>query len=484
MRKIFLRTLFIIFSGVPVWSAEVTGEYIVKLKSASMPIALKTLKAGSIKSLSGRNKIYLVKIKNKTELDELKASADYEVLEPNYTVSTDPVSITGEEAASIPATQVIESWVVSKAVDKGPRPIVAVVDSGIDPNHSVFVDSEALWENEKEKMGLPGVDDDQNGYVDDVSGWNFILDSGTLTDESRHGTHVSGIVLSAGQDILLPSLQRSKIRIMPLKFLNGSGVGTTADGIQAIYYAVDNGADVINNSWGGSNYSKALADAYEYAARNGVLITSAAGNYGSNNDELSMYPANYASATNISVMATNNDDTKPGFSNFGAKSVSVAAPGVSVVSSVPGDCNGSCFGRMSGTSMAAPFVAGMAAMAKREAPFVTALKLKEIILDSSDLVPSLAGSSVTGGRVNALKSILKAQNEVESDTQSEVTSFPKLTDSSSGGGCGLIAAKEIAIQKKLSQKPREKILFVILFLMPLIVALALRRYRLFINFYL
>ncbi len=128
------------------------------------------------------------------------------------------------------------------------KPIVAVIDTGLDINHSVIRNTGALWTNPNETPG-DGIDNDGNGYIDDVHGWNYVDNNGNMYDDDGHGTHVAGIILSVDQNIYTTPLRQSKIQIMPLKFLNANGVGTTSNAIRAVYYAVNNGARVLNNSW-------------------------------------------------------------------------------------------------------------------------------------------------------------------------------------------------------------------------------------------
>lgn len=299
------------------------------------------------------------------------------------------------------------------------KPIVAIVDTGLDYNHKVFKDSGAVWVNTAELNGRAGVDDDE------------------------HGTHVAGIVLGVSQDIMKTTLDPAIIQIMPLKFLGTDGSGTTADAIAAIYYAVNNGASVINNSWGGSSYSQSLHDALAYAYDHKVLIIAAAGNYGKNNDSNPMYPANYPVPSQISVAATTDTDYLASFSNYGSQSVHVGSPGVAILSTIPGGL----FRYMSGTSMASPFVAGMAALAIREASHLSGYQIKNIILNTSASVGNLRSKVVTESRVDSYSAVVSSKAEV--NTQSSQPSYNGASSSSSSparetastgksGGCGLV----------------------------------------------
>ena len=305
-----------------------------------------------------------------------------------------------------------------------------------------------MWTNPSEIAGN-GIDDDFNGYVDDVHGWNFITNSPNFYDDNNHGTHVAGIVLGATMDILKsPPLSTSKIQLMPLKFLSASGSGSTSAAISAMYYAVNNGAKVINCSWGGSTYSRSLHEAMTYAYTHGVLVVTAAGNYTANNDTSDMYPANYDVPSNLSVAATNDSDYLASFSNFGVATVPVGSPGVLIYSTIPGGT----YGLMSGTSMAAPFVAGAAALSLREAPQLSGYQLKGLILSSATRVSYLTGKVGTGGRIDSLAFLTaaKGQSFTISSQPDYVPAFKAdrgVASADSSGtkaaGCGLLGAAEL-----------------------------------------
>lgn len=301
-------------------------------------------------------------------------------------------------AAPINATA---TWAdMANYVPTSAPPIVAVVDTGLDTTHPVFANSHAVFINPGE-IPANGIDDDQNGLIDDVNGWNFVNDTGAVFDDEGHGTHVSGIILGAGQNIFSPPFPQAKIRILPLKFLNSNGVGSTSDAISAIYYAAQMGASVINNSWGGSVYSQALGEAIAYTYQKGIAFVVAAGNAGSNNDSAPTYPANYNVPNIISVAATTDLDYLASFSNFGARTVALASPGVFILSSIP---NG-YYGTSSGTSMAAPFVSGIAALMKVKSPDMLGYQIKQIVMNQADSISQLNSLVNTNGRVNSLRAV-------------------------------------------------------------------------------
>jgi subtilisin family serine protease len=231
-----------------------------------------------------------------------------------------------------------------------------------------------IWANSDEVAGNR-IDDDKNGYIDDVNGYDFANNDASVYDRDpisgtgdEHGTHVAGTIAAEGNNSLGVIGVNWKARIMPLKFLGPDG-GYTSDAVEALNYAVAEGAKISNNSWGGGGFSQTLLDAINRADASGHLFVAAAGNGGSDgvgddNDATPHYPSNYNSSNIISVAATDSKDAIAGFSNYGATSVDVAAPGVGILSTLPGDTYGSC----SGTSMATPHVAGVATLAKTKAP--------------------------------------------------------------------------------------------------------------------
>lgn len=424
LRLILIQaSLFLFFASSASADFSTAGEYLIKFKSLNSMSSLAMVKSlGSditIKSTFEGSEMLHLKVGSEAALQSLYDNTELEFIEPNYVMHLDPidveplesfVSAEASEAYSAPSanTQLRESWVIEKPADLGTKTVVAVIDSGLDKNHALFQNSNSVWQNETEINGLAGVDDDRNGYIDDFNGWNFCNNRPDITDDHSHGTHVAGIVLGVGQDIFAVPVLESKVKIMALKFIDSNGAGTAAGAVKAIFYAVNNGAKVINNSWGGSAYSRALLEAYVYAYKHGVVIVSAAGNLDADNDSVPFYPANFDTPNNIAVLATDSGDRKARYSNYGSLTVSVGAPGESIVSAVP---NGG-FRAISGTSMAAPFVAGLAALISREATQLTAYQIKNIVMESADSVPSLAAQVKSTGRVNALKAISLAKTQI------------------------------------------------------------------------
>lgn len=276
--------------------------------------------------------------------------------------------------------------------------LVAVVDTGMDYTHPDL--SANAWVNPGEVPGN-GVDDDHNGFVDDVRGWDFVNGDNDPRDDAGHGTHVSGTIGGVGNNGVGVAGVNWRVGIMPLKFLDSQGFGTTDGAIAAIDYATALRVDAINASWGGGGFSQALLDAIREAGDAGALFVAAAGNDGLDNDFFPNYPSNFDAPNIVAVAATDHNDRKAAFSNFGAATVDLGAPGVDILSTIPGGS----YGYSSGTSMAAPHVSGAAALVRAVAPGIGVAQLKQRLLDSADRVPDLAGITVTGGRLNAFLAI-------------------------------------------------------------------------------
>ena len=286
-----------------------------------------------------------------------------------------------------------------------PAVVVGVIDSGIDYNHA---DLQAnMWHNPFE---IPdnGIDDDGNGIVDDVYGANFITGDGDPMDDADHGTHVAGTIAAVGNNGTGVTGVAWNARLMALKFLGSDGTGLLSDAISAINYAISmkqRGVNVrvLNASWGANQFVSSLQTAINNAGNNGILFVAAAGNDGANNDSVPTYPANFTSSNIIAVAATDANDRLAGFSNYGATSVDLGAPGVNIYSTLPGDT----YGLLSGTSMATPHVTGVAALAWSVAPNASVQQVKDAILGGADPVPTLAGKTVSGGRLNANNTIAR-----------------------------------------------------------------------------
>ena len=446
----------------------VPGEIIVRLKSVggSQLSSAFLSKAHSQKEMSlkhswGKLNMYHFQMNKaagqksmEQRLEELRQDPDVLYAEPNYIIKKatnfeaehvydqeEIMSLAQQDLRFLYGPQIdftqVHEFISSHSFDY--RPIVAILDSGLDTSHSLFMDSDALWVNENE-IPSNGIDDDGNGYIDDVHGFNFAYRTGNIDDDDGHGTHVAGIILKFGLDLTADPMGQSVIRLMPLKFLDSEGRGTISTAIEAIYYALNNGATVFNNSWGGEIYSAALHDAVVATYRSGAVFVAAAGNSSSNNDSLPTYPATYTVPHVLSIAATTDQDVLAYFSNYGANSVHVGSPGFNVLSTY---LYGS-WATLSGTSMAAPFVSGIAALMKAISPNMFGYQIKNLINLNVDSVIHLEDKVTTKGRVNVYSAISAADEALVDPFQPDYNPSylsnisRELASELSGGGCGLV----------------------------------------------
>jgi subtilisin family serine protease len=332
----------------------------------------------------------------KDAIAKYKKNSNVIYAEPNYAYAENsiPDDTYYDYQWGLSQVNVSKAWNITTGSHKV---IIAVIDSGIDLNHPDLKAN--IWINKGE---IPGnrIDDDRNGYIDDVYGWNFISGNNNISDDDGHGTHVAGIIAAVGNNSKGVTGVMWSATIMPLKFLDNEGNGYVDDAVSAVRYATKMGASIISCSWGGSEYSQALKDVIDASS---ALVVCAAGNRGSGaNDDISpVYPACFTSKNIISVAATDASDVLASFSDYGLNSVDVAAPGTHICSTLPG----SQYGYMQGTSMAVPYVTGLAGLIKSIRPDLSALQIKYTILNNVDYISSLAGKILTGGRINALKAL-------------------------------------------------------------------------------
>ncbi len=318
--------------------------------------------------------------------------------------------------------------------------VVAVIDTGVDYTHEDLLPN--IWRNAGE-MGKDangkdksnnGVDDDKNGYIDDVIGWDFASNDNKPYDMTvpwwqmlmgggnpGHGTHCAGNVGARGGNGIGISGVIPNVKIMALRFLTEKGEGTTAGAIKAIEYAVKNGAKVLSNSWGSEGEdpqdgdNKALREMIQFAQSQGTLFVAAAGNghqgvgYDNDTDSKPGYPASYSYETIVSVAAVDKNDKLGSFSNWGAKTVHIGAPGVAVFSTMVDNKYSDTVLKMDqlgldvkwdGTSMATPHVAGAAALYWSLHPTATFGDVKRALLNSAKPIGALSGKSVSGGKLN------------------------------------------------------------------------------------
>lgn len=296
--------------------------------------------------------------------------------------------------------------------------VLGIVDTGIDWLHEDL--SLNIWTNPKEIPGN-GIDDDGNGYIDDMHGWNFVANTPNMMDDHSHGTHVSGTVGAVGNNSKGVVGVNWKIKLMGGKGLDASGSGYQSTLLSAIAYCIDNGASVVSNSWGGpgSVGDPVYTDIADYAQANNVLLVFAAGN--NNADALSFSPANIDGM--LTVAATDLGDVKATFSNWGER-IDVAAPGVAITSTLPNNT----YGTYSGTSMATPHVAGVAALVKSKFPNLTAGELLQVIRTSADDLGVPGKDDSYGyGRLNAYKALQVARAGVLVPRITNLVSGSKVT---------------------------------------------------------
>ncbi|NBX75355.1 MAG: hypothetical protein EBQ92_02285 [Proteobacteria bacterium] len=272
--------------------------------------------------------------------------------------------------------------------------LVGIIDTGVDYRHPDLVQN--IWTNvgetgidiEGNDKRTNGVDDDNNGYVDDVHGYDFFNNDNDPMDDMGHGTHVAGTIGASGNNGIGITGLNWNVGIVPLKFIGADGSGSEADAVKAIEYATMMDIPITNNSWGGLGYNQVLKEAIRAYGEKGGLFVAAAGNNSVDNDVVNCFPANYELDNIISVAAVDNQDNKPAFSNWGSQKVHIAAPGVDILSlAVSG--SGETLARMSGTSMAAPHVTGAAALIKSVYPNSDYRDLKSRILFGGDPIPQL-----------------------------------------------------------------------------------------------
>ncbi len=336
--------------------------------------------------------------------------------------------------------------------------VIGVIDTGVQISHPDLADN--IWINPYETAG-DGLDNDGNGYIDDVNGWDFYNNDNSVYDSTAddHGTHVSGTIAGAGNNTVGVAGVNWRASIIPLKFL-GAGGGTTADAVLAVDYLTDmksrHGMNIVasNNSWGGGGYSQALHDALIRHAKADILFVAAAGNSTTNNDATANYPSNYNTTIGtpsesaasfdgvIAVASITDTGGISWFSSYGATTVDIGAPGSSIMSSVPF----SSYALFDGTSMATPHVTGAVGLfASVQSGTPSALAIKNAILNTAVATPSLSGKVATGGRLNVYNAI-RSSNFVYLDReQYGATGLVTVTVSHAGANVNAGSADTVTV---------------------------------------
>ena len=440
----------------------VPGEVLVKFRTgyteANASSALAQVSAKRLQSFPRINVWHLKLEKHLSVADAvntLNTLSTVEYAEPNYTYHTcvmpndqylslqwglnNTGQTDGLADADIDAP---EAW----DIQTGNRSVlIGVIDTGVNYKHEDLANNiwtnpgEDSWADPNNPQTGNSVDDDGNGKIDDWKGWNFITNTNNPMDDAGHGTHCAGIIGAEGNNNIGTAGVNWQTQIIPLKFLDSDGEGNTINAVSAIFYAIDMGVDILSNSWGSYEESMTLKDAIEAANDAGTLFVAAAGNDGINTDDYPNYPSCYDVPNVVSVAASDDEDKRSiwgsgggggggsdcgscGFimyrksmpltwekdprtyatsgSNYGAITVDLAAPGTEIYSTYL-----SSYRSLSGTSMATPFVAGVAGLLKAQNPNLTHLEIKQVLLDNTDFLQDFEGKSVSEGRVNGFSAL-------------------------------------------------------------------------------
>ncbi len=412
-----MKSMFFLATLATSFSVFSYDSYLVKFKSTNDQLHFLGQKSSIVAEahdlqISGSS-LTLVQKSDKASdelfVKRLKAQPGVEFVEPNYKLHISAVTLpTDAQYSSQWGLQGKESINAPKAweITKGSRSVkIAVIDTGVDYKHPDLKDQ--MWVNEAEQTGVKGVDDDGNGFIDDIYGYDFANNDGDPMDDNEHGTHCAGVIGASHNSIGVAGVMKD-VQIMGIKFLKGSGSGDTAGAIKSIDYAIKMGVNVMSNSWGGEadEESKLLEEAIERARGKGIVFVAAAGNDSSNNDLRHNYPSDYVTDNIIAVGSHDSSGGKSYFSNYGKTTIDVFAPGSSILSTVPGGR----YAKLSGTSMATPFVAGVVGLLLSQYPQMTYQEIKERLISTSVKNGRLNNVSVSGGRIDAYRALENIQN--------------------------------------------------------------------------
>jgi thermitase len=411
----------------------IEGEYLVKLKDGYTKSFLAEKTAGmevtqTMNLTIGDVAVVKTTLKSYQAMDLLKSNPAVEIVEPNYiyraidtvresyadirgiltndprfdklwglknTGANEPAGSRGNSSPSGKAGADVNAeaaWQITKGSD---NVVIAVIDTGVDYNHEDLRAN--AWVNEAEKNGRAGVDDDGNGYVDDVYGYDFANNDGDPMDDNGHGTHCSGTIAAEHDNAIGIAGVMANAKIMGIKFLTGSGSGSLDNAVRSIDYATKMNVDIMSNSWGGGGFSQIMKQSIEAAKNKGIVFTAAAGNSASDNDQTPHYPSNYQVDNVISVAAHNYNDQMASFTCYGKRTVHVAAPGRNILSTTPGDS----YAVYSGTSMATPHVTGVVGLYIAEHGRTNVKTLRDKLMASSIFGTAYRRTTVGMGRVDA-----------------------------------------------------------------------------------
>lgn len=419
----------LVISSAFLSSAHATpfNGYIVKLKKGSNFLEQKSVsRFGQVTKVAQTSFGTFARLETNKGLSD-KAFADFassseiEYIEPNYIISLNKVKA-GEEAPAPKDTSFKKQWGMKNdgkngsvfssglagedinvlrawSITKGSKDIkIAVIDTGVDYTHP---DLKAQMDvNPAELKGKAGVDDDNNGYVDDIYGYDFANKDGDPQDGHGHGTHCAGVIGASHNSAGVAGVM-ADVKIVGIKFLSDAGSGETIDAIAAIDYAIKRGVQVMSNSWGGGDKEQSLEDAIKSAEAAGITFVAAAGNESANNDSTASYPANYEVSNVISVGSYTSAGAKSSFSNYGLTSVHVTAPGSGILSTY----KKGGYTSMSGTSMATPHIAGVVGLLLSKEPTLTPAQIRERLIKTSVKTSKLSTASFSGGRVDVYQAL-------------------------------------------------------------------------------
>jgi subtilisin family serine protease len=342
-------------------------------------------------------------------LDDAAAQASAVAVEPDYVrqailVPNDPKYLDGTlwglNQTSDADIDAPEGWNVRSSAG---AVIVAVIDTGIKTTHQDLAAN--MWRNSAEIAGNK-IDDDANGFVDDIFGCDAYNNDGDPTDDNGHGSHCAGTIGGVGNNGIGVTGVAWGVQMMACKFLSATGSGADSDAVRCIDYARSKGAKVLSNSWGGGGAGVSLQAAIERTRTAGLIFVAAAGNEGRNTDSSPSYPASLATDNIVSVAATTRTDTLASFSNYGSVTTDLGAPGDGIYSTV--STSDTAYATYSGTSMATPHVAGVLALLVAQFPAESYSAIITRLLNGTDKIPALAGKTKSGGRLNLANALLGA----------------------------------------------------------------------------
>lgn len=425
--KLVFGTAFTLASLISTANATPFNGYIVKVKKGSNFLNQKSLaQIGTVSKVAKTSFGTFARLEtNKGLTDKAFASfasnPEIEYIEPNYIISLEKINA-GEEVSRPKDPSFKKQWGMKNdgkngsifssgvagedinalrawSITDGSNDVkIAVIDTGVDYTHPDLKNN--IMVNVAELNGKSGVDDDGNGYVDDIYGYDFAGKDGDPNDGHGHGTHCAGNIGAAHNGTGIAGVM-ANVKILPIKFLSDEGSGETIDAIASIDYAIKRGVQIMSNSWGGGGREQSLEDAIKAAEAAGITFVAAAGNDSADNDKRDSFPANYDVSNVISVGSFTAAGSKSNFSNYGIKSVHVFAPGSNILSTY----KRGGYTSLSGTSMATPHVAGVVGLLLSKEPNLTPAQIKERLISTSVKTSKLQTASVSGGRVDAYNAL-------------------------------------------------------------------------------